>query len=57
VHVVTDAVSSRNEANYRLGLQKMTASGILHTSVEMALYEWMYEAGGPAFKDILALIK
>ena len=57
VHVVTDAVSSRNEANYRLGIDKMSASGVLQTSVEMALYELMYEAAGPVFKEILAIIK
>jgi nicotinamidase-related amidase len=57
VHVAIDAVSSRTEANWRLGLDKMRQSGILQTSVEMALYELLREAGTPEFREILQLVK
>lgn len=57
VHVVADAVSSRTEANWRLGLEKMQQSGILLSSVEMALYELLREAGTPEFREILKIIK
>ncbi len=57
VHVAIDAVSSRTEANWRLGLDKMRQSGVLQTSVEMALYELMREAGTPEFREILKIVK
>lgn len=56
-HVVTDAVSSRAEVNWKLGLAKMQQSGVFLTSVEMALYELLREAGTPEFRDILQIIK
>ncbi len=57
VHVVTDAVSSRSESNWKLGLDKMRQGGVLLTSVETALYEMLHEAGTPEFRDILQTIK
>ena len=57
VHVVTDAVSSRTEANWKLGLDKMRQGGVLLSSVEAALYEMLHEAGTPEFRDILQTIK
>lgn len=57
VHVVTDAVSSRTEANWRVGLDKMRQGGVLLSTVEMALYEMLHEAGTPEFREILKLIK
>ena len=57
VHVVTDAVSSRSEMNWKLGLDKMRQGGVLLTSVEAALYEMLHEAGTPEFRDILRIIK
>ena len=57
VHVAVDAVSSRTEANWRLGLDKMRQSGILHTSVEMALFELLREADTPEFREILKIVK
>ncbi len=57
VHVVADAVSSRTEMNWRLGLDKMRQGGVLLSSVEMALYEMMETAGTPEFKAILPIVK
>lgn len=57
VHLAVDAVSSRSETNYRLGLEKMRQAGVLTSSVEMALYEMLKEAGTSDFREILKIIK
>ncbi len=57
VEVVTDAVSSRVEANTELGLNKMIQSGANLTSVEMALFEMLETAEDEDFKAISKLIR
>ena len=57
VHVVSDAVSSRTEANWQIGLNRMRQAGATISSTEMALFELLRVAGTPEFKDVLKLIK
>lgn len=57
VHVVSEGVSSRTEENRTLGLARMEQSGATISSVEMAVYEWLGEAGTPEFKALLPLLK
>ena len=57
VQVVTDAVSSRNIEDKKIGLQKMRDAGISLTSVETALFELLKVAEGKQFKDILKIVK
>lgn len=57
VHVVSDAVSSRTPANRQIGLDKMARAGAHVTSVETALFELLRAAEGPAFKQILKIVK
>jgi nicotinamidase-related amidase len=57
VHVAGDAVSSRSEANWRTGLQRMQNAGALISSAEMALYELLRRSDGDAFKKLLPLLK
>lgn len=57
VQVVTDAVSSRTKENKDIGLMRMRDAGALWTSTEMALFELVRIAEGPAFKTILSIIK
>lgn len=57
VHLLTDAVSSRNDADKSAGVQKMFQSGVVPSSVEMALFELMRDSRHPHFKEIQALIK
>jgi len=57
VHVLTDCVCSRFEHDKRAGLRKMKASGVLPTSMEMALFELMRDAKHEQFKQIQELIK
>lgn len=57
VHLLTDCVASRFEHDKQAGLQKMSASGVVPSSVEMALFELMRDASHDKFKEIQALIR
>lgn len=57
VHVPIDAISSRNEHDYRSGWEKMIGSGAVPSSVEMACLEWVRVAGTPEFKAVQKLIR
>ncbi len=57
VHLVRDAVSSRIEANYHLGLERIKEAGALLTSVEMSLFEMLRVAEGEQFKQIIRIVK
>ncbi len=57
VHLVRDAVSSRIEENYYLGLEKMKDAGARMTSVEMSLFEMLKVAEGDLFKQIIQIVK
>jgi nicotinamidase-related amidase len=57
VHVAADAVSSRTELNWKLGLGRMQAAGAVISSTEMMLYELMGKSGTPTFKEMLKYIK
>ena len=57
VHVATDAVTSRSDANRDVGLHKMEQSGAIVTSVETALFELLGEAGTEEFKKVQGLVK
>lgn len=57
VYLVSDAVSSRTEANRQLGLARMKELGAIMTGTEMALFEMLRKAEGDTFKAISRLIK
>jgi nicotinamidase-related amidase len=57
VHVVSDAVSSRTQANRELALARLRDAGAEVTGVEMALYELLRVAEGDKFKAILKIVK
>ena len=57
VHVAADAVASRSPVNRALGLEKAERAGARVTSVEMALFEMLEEAGSPEFKAISKLVR
>jgi nicotinamidase-related amidase len=57
VHIAADAVSSRAQSNWEIGIRRMEQSGVIISSTEMAIYEMLEEAGTPEFKQILELIK
>jgi nicotinamidase-related amidase len=53
VHVAADAVSSRTELNWQLGLERMRDAGAVISSTEMMIYELLGKSGTPAFKEML----
>jgi nicotinamidase-related amidase len=57
VHVATDAVSSRTEWNWKIGLERMRAAGAVLSSTEMMIYELMRSSGSAAFKELLPYLK
>ena len=57
VHVASDAVSSRTEWNWKMGLQRMQAAGAIVSSTEMMMYELLRSSGSPAFKELLPYLK
>ncbi|HEX4603110.1 MAG TPA: hydrolase [Candidatus Angelobacter sp.] len=57
VHVAADAVSSRSELNWKLGLGRMQAAGAVLSSTEMMIYELLGKSGTAAFKEMLKHLK
>jgi nicotinamidase-related amidase len=57
VHLLTDCVGSRFDHDKAAGLEKMRSSGVVFSSVEMALFEVMRDAEHEKFKEVQALIK
>ena len=57
VHLLTDCVSSRFTQDKETALRKMQASGVVPSSVEMALFELMTDAKHEQFKEIQELIE
>ena len=57
VHVIADAVCSRDPENKRLALAEMAQAGAVVTCVEAAVYQLLRRAGTPEFKDLLPLFK
>ena len=57
VHLLLDCVCSRKNRNRKAGMEKMLASGVVVSSVEMALFELLRDAKHEKFKGIQALIK
>jgi nicotinamidase-related amidase len=57
VHVASDAVSSRTEWNWKIGLDRMHAAGAVISSTEMMIYELMRSSSSAAFKELLPHLK
>ncbi|MFZ0734824.1 MAG: hydrolase [Candidatus Sulfotelmatobacter sp.] len=57
VHVASDAVSSRTEWNWKIGLERMRAGGAVISSTEMMIYEMMRASSSAAFKELLPYLK
>ena len=57
VHVASDAVSSRTDWNWKIGLERMRAAGAVISSTEMMIYELMRSSSSPAFKELLPHLK
>ena len=57
VHVASDAVGSRTEWNWKIGLERMRAAGAVISSTEMIIYELMKSSTSTAFKEMLPHLK
>jgi nicotinamidase-related amidase len=57
VHVASDAVGSRAEWNWKIGLDRMRDAGCVISSTEMMMYELLRKSGTPAFKELLQHLK
>ena len=57
VHVASDAVSSRGEWNWHIGLERMRSAGAVLSSTEMMMYELLRSSGSEAFKQLLPYLK
>lgn len=57
VFVVADACSSRTQANADLAYKRMRKNDIDVVSTEMVVFEWLHQAGNPAFKALSALVR
>ena len=57
VHVASDAVSSRTEWNWKIGLDRMRAAGAVISSTEMMIYELMRASSSAPFKEMLPYLK
>jgi nicotinamidase-related amidase len=57
VHVASDAVSSRTEWNWKIGLDRMRAAGAVISSTEMIIYELLRASGTEEFKTMLAYLR
>lgn len=57
VTVVTDAVTSRQPESVRTARDRLAAAGVQLANTEMAVFEWLHQAGTPEFKDLAKLIK
>lgn len=52
VYLVADAVSSRSPRDVELALERMRAEGVRIVSREMAVFEWLHQAGDDRFRAI-----
>jgi nicotinamidase-related amidase len=57
VHLVTDAVSSRQQKDHDFAIARMRDEGITITTTEMAMCELLKTADNPKFKEIMAYLK
>jgi len=57
VHLLTDAVASRADANYEVGLNLAREAGAVLSSVEVVLFDMLEAAGGETFKAISKIVR
>ena len=57
VHIPQDAVGSRTDENWRVGLELSREAGAIITSVESVIYQILRKAGTKEFKKMLKVIK
>ncbi len=56
-HVVSDAVCSRIDANYKVGLELAARAGAIVTSTEVVVFDLLERAGSEQFKTLSKAIR
>jgi len=57
VHLVSDAICSRNKEDYLAGVANARCAGAVVTTAETALFQLLQQAGTPEFKVVSGLVK
>lgn len=57
VHVVMDAVCSRNVEHWHYALQRMQQQGAVITNYESVLFEWLRDSTHPHFKRLSGFLR
>lgn len=57
VTVISDAVTSRRPESVEVAFGRMSAAGVTLANTEMALFEWLHQAGTAEFKELSKLIR
>lgn len=57
VQVPVDAVASRNSMDWETALRRLERAGVVLTTTEAVLFEWLETADHPHFKAISALVR
>lgn len=57
VFVAVDAVSSRRSLDHEMALHQMREMGAVLTTAESVIFDWLKQAGTPAFKHLSKLVK
>jgi nicotinamidase-related amidase len=57
VHLVKDAVMSRSNDNRQTAIEAMVQAGVVPTSTESVVFQWLKVAGTEQFKKLVKLVK
>lgn len=57
VFVASDAISSRNQEDHRVALQRLGTAGCVVTTAESLVFEWCQTAENAAFRSISQLVR
>jgi hypothetical protein len=57
VYLAADAIASRTAENKEIALRRITLSGVVLTSVEMALFDLLKTASDPKAREIFKIVK
>jgi nicotinamidase-related amidase len=57
VYVAVDAASARGRADHDVALRRLEQAGVVLTTTEGCLFEWVGGAGHPRFKDVSRLVQ
>lgn len=57
VFVVLDAIGSRRECDRDAAVQRMLGEGVVPTTAEAVVFEWLRKAGGEEWKAVQQMVK